>query len=154
MRNWCCRMRLDSWESPWDHLDGWHPLPTKATACRAGSWRPYDVLWRCRRRRSGLPACIIVTLFAILCVANLKYGSLQCLATKPRIWTKRWRRCWGRSTRTPWRRFARAWGPGSRLLVMMTAVLIHKIILYIYLCTFVFTSIKSDDFQLCCVISK
>jgi hypothetical protein len=26
--------------------------------------------------------------------------------------------------------------------------------LYNYLCTFVFTSMKSDDFQLCCVISK
>jgi hypothetical protein len=37
---------------------------------------------------------------------------------------------------------------------MMTAVLTNKMILYIYLCTFVFTSIKLDDFQLCCVISK
>ncbi len=27
-------------------------------------------------------------------------------------------------------------------------------ILYKYLCTYVFTSIKSDDFQVCCVISK
>jgi hypothetical protein len=29
-------------------------------------------------------------------------------------------------------------GPGSRLLVTMTAVLINKMILYIYQCTFVF----------------
>jgi hypothetical protein len=42
-------------------------------------------LRRCGRRRSGLPARLIVTLFDILCGANLKYGSLQSLATKPRI---------------------------------------------------------------------
>jgi hypothetical protein len=28
---------------------------------------------RCRRRRSGLPAHLIVTFFTFLCVANLKY---------------------------------------------------------------------------------
>jgi hypothetical protein len=49
---------------------------------------------------------------------------------------------------------ATARGPGSRLLLVMTTVLINKMFLYNYLCTFVFTSIKSDDFQLCCVISK
>jgi hypothetical protein len=29
MRNWCCRMHLDSWESPLDPLDGWHPCLRK-----------------------------------------------------------------------------------------------------------------------------
>jgi hypothetical protein len=56
------------------------PLPTKAKGGRTGSWRPYDRLRRCKRSRSGLPACLIVTLFAILCGANLKYGSWQSLA--------------------------------------------------------------------------
>jgi hypothetical protein len=42
-------------------------------------------------------------------------------------------------------------GPGSRLLLMLTAV--NKImILDMYFCKFAFTSIKSDDFHLCCVI--
>ena len=41
------------------------PLPTKARGCRTGSWRPYGKLRRCRRRRSGLPASLIETLFAI-----------------------------------------------------------------------------------------
>jgi hypothetical protein len=39
-----------------------------------------------------------------------------------------------------------------RLLLMLTAVLIKKMILDMYLCKFAFTSIKSDDFLLCCVI--
>ncbi len=39
-----------------------------------------------------------------------------------------------------------------RLLLMLTAVLINKMILGMYLYKFVITSIKSDDFQLCCVI--
>jgi hypothetical protein len=39
-------------------------------------------------------------------------------------------------------------------LLMLTAVLINKMILDMYLCKFAFTSIKSDDFQLCCVIWK
>jgi hypothetical protein len=29
MRNWCCRMHLDSWESLVDDLDGWHPCLQK-----------------------------------------------------------------------------------------------------------------------------
>jgi hypothetical protein len=33
----------------------------------------------------GLPACLTATLFAIFCGANLSYGSVQSLATKPRI---------------------------------------------------------------------
>jgi hypothetical protein len=37
-------------------------------------------------------------------------------------------------------------------LLMLTAVLKNEMILDIYLCKFAFTSIKSDDFQLCCVI--
>ncbi len=32
------------------------PLPTKAKGRRTGSWRPYDKLRRCRRRRSGPPS--------------------------------------------------------------------------------------------------
>jgi hypothetical protein len=32
------------------------------------------MLRMCRRRRSGLPAPLIVTFFTILCAANLKYG--------------------------------------------------------------------------------
>jgi hypothetical protein len=42
-------------------------------------------LRRCRRRRSGLPARLIATLFVFLCGVNLNYGSLQSVATKPRI---------------------------------------------------------------------
>jgi hypothetical protein len=37
-------------------------------------------------------------------------------------------------------------------LLMLTAVLIDKMILDMYLCKFAFTSNKSNDFQLCCVI--
>ncbi len=95
----------------------------------------------------GLPGHLIVTFFAVLCRANLKYAPLKSLATKPRIWSKRWRRCWGPSTGTPWWRPARAWGPGSRLLLMLTAVLKNEMILYIYLCKFAFTSIKTGRFS-------
>ncbi len=152
MRNWCRRMHLDSWKSPLDLLARWHPCLRNQE----------DLDWvlealrlrRCRRRRSSLPACLIATLFAILCGANLKYGSLKSLATKPRIWSRRWRRCWGPPTGTPWWRPAGAWGPGSRLLLMLTAVVRKKMILDMYVCKFAFTSIKSDDFQLCCVIWK
>jgi hypothetical protein len=61
------------------------------------SKRPHDwfketlrvVRWsgvvRCGRRWSGLPARLIVTLFAILSGANLNNGSLQSLTTKTRI---------------------------------------------------------------------
>ena len=45
-----------------------------------GSLRPYGQLQRCRRRRFGLPARLIVHFFAILCGANLKYGSLKSLS--------------------------------------------------------------------------
>ncbi len=152
VRNWCRRMHLDSWKSSLDLLARWHPCVRKQEnldwvleALRLRRWR---------RRRSGLPASLIETLFAILCGANLKYGSLKSLATKPRIWSRRWRRCWGPSSGTPWWRPSRAWGPGSRLLLMLTEVLKNKMILDMYLCKFVFTSIKSDDFQLCCVIWK
>ncbi len=150
MRNWCRRMHLGSCKSPLDLLARWHPCLRKQE----------DLDWvlealRLRRwRRSGLPASLIATLFAILCGANLKYGSLKSLATKPRIWSRRWRRCWGSSTGTPWWRPAWAWGPVSGLLLLLTAVLIKKIILDMYLCKFAFTSIKSDYFQLCCVIWK
>jgi hypothetical protein len=29
MRNWCCGMHLDNWESPLALLDGWHPCLRK-----------------------------------------------------------------------------------------------------------------------------
>ncbi len=154
MRNWCRRIHIDSWKSPLDLLAGWHPCWRKQEDAWTGSWMPYGRLQRSRRRRFGLPAHLIVNIFAILCGANLKYGSLNSLTTKPRIWSRRWRRCWGPSTGTTWWRPARAWGPGSSLLLMVTAVLINKMILDMYLCKFAFTSIKSDDFQLCCVIWK
>ncbi len=130
------------------------PLPMKARGRRTSSWRPYGKLRRCRRRRSGLPARLIVTLFLILCGANLKYGSLKSLATKSRIWSRRRRRCWGPSAGSPWWRPAGAWGPGSRLLLMLTAVFINEMILDKYPCNLAFTLIKSDDFQLCCLIWK
>ena len=56
------------------------PLPTKTIGCSTGTRRPYGKLRRCRRRRSGLPARQITTLFAILSAANLYYGSLQSFA--------------------------------------------------------------------------
>jgi hypothetical protein len=56
------------------------PLPTKARGRRTGSLRPYGQLQRCRRRRFGLPDRLIVHFFAILCGANLKYGSLKSLS--------------------------------------------------------------------------
>ncbi len=153
MRKWCRRMHLASWKSPLGLLTRWHPcLWQQEDAGRAHAG--LTVLWRCRRRRSGLPARLIVTLFTFLCVANLKHGSLQSLATKPRILSRRWRSCWGPSTGTQWRRPAIAWGPGSGLPLMLTAVLINKMILDMYLNKFVFTSINSDDFQLYCVIWK
>ncbi len=143
VRNWCRRMPLDSWKSSLDLLARWHLYLRKQEDL---DWVLEALrLQRCRRR-SGLPARLIATLFAILCGANLKYGSLKSLATKPRIWSRRWRRCWGPSTGTPWWRPACTWGLGSRLLVTLTAVSINKMILDMYLCKFAFTSIKSDDF--------
>ncbi len=127
------------------------PLPMKARGRRTGSLRPYGHLRRCRRRRFGLPARLIVHFFAILCRANLKYGSLKSLSTKPRIWSRRWRRCWGSSTGTPWWRPARAWGPGSRLLLMLTAVLINKMILDMYLCKFAL--LQSNRMIFSCAVS-
>jgi hypothetical protein len=52
-------MHLDTWKSPL-HLPA--PLPTTARGCRTGLRR---TLGRCRRRRSGLPARLIATLFSI-----------------------------------------------------------------------------------------
>jgi hypothetical protein len=97
LRNWCRRMHLDSWKSPLDLLAGWHPCLRKK---EDAGLRPYGQLRRCGRSRFGLPARLIVNFFAI-CVANLKYGSLKSLSTKPRIWSRRRRRCWGPSTGTP-----------------------------------------------------
>ncbi len=44
--------------------------------------------------------------------------------------------------------------PVSRLSSLLTAVLLDKLIPNMYICYFVFTSMKSDDFQLCCPIEK
>ncbi len=120
-------MHLDSWKSSsLDLLARWHPCLQKQEDL---DWVLVALrLQRCRRR-FGLPASLIATLFAILCGANLKYGSLKSLAAKPRIWSRRWRRCWALSTGTPWWRPAWTWGPGSRLLLTLTTVLIKKMIL-------------------------
>ncbi len=127
MRNWCCRMHLDNRESPLDLLDGWRPCLRKQKD--TGLAREGLMIKSGGVGGGGLghPACLIATLFAILCVANLKNGSLKSLSTKSRIWSRRWRRCWGSSTGTPWWRPASAWGPRSRLLLMLTAVLINTV---------------------------
>ncbi len=57
-------------------------LFTKARGRRTGSGRPYVKLQRCRRGRSGLPACLIPTFFAMLSAANLNYGLLQSLPNR------------------------------------------------------------------------
>jgi hypothetical protein len=51
----------------------------KARGRRTGSWRPYGRLRRSRRRSSGLPARLLEK-FALLCLANLRYGSLKSVA--------------------------------------------------------------------------
>ncbi len=83
MRNWCCRMHLDNWESPLDLLDGCTP----AYESNAGLARGGLMIKSGGVGGGGLghPACLIATLFAILCVANLKNGSLKSLSTKSRI---------------------------------------------------------------------
>ncbi len=71
----------------------------------------------------------------ILFVASLNEGSKQSLATNPRIWSRRWRRWWGPLQGTPWRRPAQASGSGSSLPLQLSAVLLNKLILnmYVYL---------------------
>ena len=149
MRNWCCRMHLDNWESPLDLLDGWHPCLRKQKD--AGLARGGLMIKSGGVGGGGLghPACLIATLFAILCVANLKNGSLKSLSTKSRIWSRRWRSWWGPLPGTPWQRPAGASGPRSRLSSLLTAVLLDKLILNMYICNIFLTSTKSDDFQLC-----
>ncbi len=148
MRNWCRMMHLDSWKSSLDLLARWHPRLRKQDDL---DWVLEALRLRRCRRRFGLPASLIATLFAILCVAHLKYGSLKSLAAKPRIWSRRWRRCWGPSTGTPWWRPAWTWGPGSRLLLTLTAVLIKKMILDMYQCKFVL--LQSNRMIINCAVS-
>ncbi len=124
-------------------------LPTTARGYRNGS---RGTLRRCGCRRSGLLALLTVNFLTILYGASLYYGSMQSLAKNSRIWSRRWRRWWGPSRGTSRWRPARASGPGSRLSSLLTAVLLEKLILNTYRCNFIFTSIKLDDFQLCCVI--
>jgi hypothetical protein len=85
MRNWCCRMHLDNRESPLDLLDGWRPCLRKQKD--TGLAREGLMIKSGGVGGGGLghPACLIATLFAILCVANLKNGSLKSLSTKSRI---------------------------------------------------------------------
>jgi hypothetical protein len=61
---------------------------------------------------------------------------------------------WCPSPGTPWRRPASGSGPRSRLSSLMAAFLLNNPILSMFLCRPVFTAIKSDGFQLCCVILK
>ena len=71
---------------------------------------------------------------------------------KSRTCSVRCRRWWGPLTGTPWRKPARRSGPGSRLSPPMTALSLNKLhSLYVPELIF-FTLIKSDDFQLYCVI--
>jgi hypothetical protein len=50
------------------------------------------------------------------------------------------------------RKPARGSGPRLRLSSLLLAVLLTKLILSKFLCQLLFTSMKSDGFQLCCVI--
>ncbi len=109
-------MHLDNWKSP---LCRMAPLLKTARGCSRRT------LWRCGRRRFALLALLIATLSTILCRASLNYRSLQSFATNPMIWSRRWRRWWGPSAGTPWRRPARASGPGSMLSSQLTAVLLN-----------------------------
>ncbi len=52
------------------------------------------------------------------------------------IWSRRWRRWWGPSAGTPWRRPARASGPGSMLSSQLMAVLLNTSIVNMYICKF------------------
>ena len=106
-------------------------------------------LRRCGGRRSGLLALLSATLLTILYGASLSYGSMQSFTTISRIWSRIWRSWWGSLPGTSWRRPARASGPGLRLSSLLTAVLLDKLILNMYICNIFLTSIKSDDFQLC-----
>jgi hypothetical protein len=74
VRNWCHRMHLDRWKSSLDLLARWHPCLRKQEDL---DWVLEALQLRRCRRRFGLPASLIATLFAILCGANLKYGSLK-----------------------------------------------------------------------------
>ncbi len=55
---------------------------------------------------------------------------------------------------TSWRTPARGSGPRLRLSSLLMVVLLTKLILSMFLCQPVFTSMKLDGFQLCCVILK
>ena len=95
------------------------PLPTTARRRRISLRRTSR---RCGRRRSDLPAPLNAALWTIFRVASLNWGSEQSFITNPGPWSQRSGRWWGPSTGTPWRRPARAWGPESRLLLLLTAV--------------------------------
>ncbi len=102
----------------------------------------------------GLPAPLNAALWAILHGASLNWGSEQSFTTKPMPWSWRSWRWWGPSPGTPWRRPAGGSGPVSRLSSLLTAVLSSELILNMFLFQPVFNSVKSDGFQLWCVILK
>jgi hypothetical protein len=52
--------------------------------------------------------------------------------------------------RTPWQRHTRDTRPGLRLSSLLTAILLNKWILNLFICNFVFICVKSDDLQWCC----
>ncbi len=108
----------------------------------------------CGRRRSGLPARLIVNLWTILCVASLSSGSVQSLTTEQPTWSQRSWSWWSPLTGTPWRRPSGGSGSVLRLSSLLTAISLNIPILNMFICLCVFILIKSDDFQLCCVIFK
>ncbi len=101
--------------------------------------------WRCRKRRSGLPAHLTTAFRTILCGASLSYRSMQSLSTKLRSWSRRWRRWWGPLTVTPWQRPARGPGPASRMLSPLIDILLNNQLLNMFTCSFFFVKKKLDD---------
>ncbi len=103
----------------------------QARGPRSGSRRTSR---RCGTRRSGLSAHLTTAFWTILCVAFLRYRSVQSLTTKSRTWSRSWGRWWAPLTGTPWRRPTRSSGPGSRLSTPMTAISVNILILNMSLC--------------------
>ena len=110
-----------------------HSCRRQTRGCRTESTRTSR---RCGTRRSGLPAHLTAAFWTILCGASQSYRSMQSLTTKPRIWSRRWRRWWGPLPGRPWRRPPRASGPGSGLSSQLMVVLLNMLIVNVYLCQF------------------
>ncbi len=108
----------------------------QARGRRTGSRRTFR---RCGTRRSGLPAHLTTAFWMILCRASQSYRSMQSLTTKLRISSRRWRCWWALLTGPSWGRPARGSGPGSMLLLPLTAILMNTLILSMSLCLFLFS---------------